>query len=102
MSHNSCTKCRRLIPIGTGSRCPDCKPKRVHALSASQRGYTAEYRRNRALLLAPGPTCALCRRAATTADHVVPLSRGGTNDLSNLRPACGPCNYSRGNRVGPS
>ncbi|MFJ8152239.1 HNH endonuclease [Streptomyces sp. NPDC094468] len=38
-------------------------------------------------------------RPAETADHIVPLSRGGTNDIENLRPACGPCNFSRGNRA---
>ncbi|WP_433228998.1 hypothetical protein ACQP2H_24165 [Micromonospora sp. CA-248260] len=26
----------------------------------------------------------------------MPLSKGGINDLANLRPACGPCNYGRG------
>ncbi|MEU9247219.1 HNH endonuclease [Streptomyces sp. NPDC048385] len=29
----------------------------------------------------------------------VPLSRGGTNYIENLRPACEPCNFSRGNRT---
>ncbi|PYC66640.1 hypothetical protein C7C45_24155 [Micromonospora arborensis] len=68
-------------------------------MSASRRGYTSEYRRNRAVVLADAPACTLCRRRpATTADHIVPLSKGGTNQLSNLRPACGPCNYGRGNR----
>lgn len=28
-------------------------------------------------------------------DHVVPLSRGGTNDDSNLCSACPPCNLSK-------
>lgn len=35
---------------------------------------------------------------AGTVDHVIPVSRGGTNDASNLVPACGPCNYSKGGR----
>lgn len=29
-------------------------------------------------------------------DHVKPLARGGWHCLSNLRPACGPCNWSKG------
>ena len=29
-------------------------------------------------------------------DHVKPLSKGGWHCLSNLRPACGPCNLSKG------
>ena len=32
-------------------------------------------------------------------DHIVPLSRGGTNDLDNLAPACRPCNRSKFNRL---
>ncbi|MEU9437941.1 HNH endonuclease signature motif containing protein [Streptomyces sp. NPDC048252] len=30
---------------------------------------------------------------------VVPLSRGGTNDIENLRRVCGSCNFSRGNKT---
>ncbi|PSK63415.1 hypothetical protein B0E53_04662 [Micromonospora sp. MH33] len=29
----------------------------------------------------------------------MPLSKGGTNAIENLRPVCGPCNYGRGNRT---
>ena len=29
------------------------------------------------------------------ADHIVPLNRGGTNELSNLRTLCHPCHKSR-------
>jgi len=25
-------------------------------------------------------------------DHRIPLARGGTNDIGNILPACGPCN----------
>ena len=38
-----------------------------------------------------GWTCYLCGRL-TLPDHVKPLSRGGTNDASNLRCACLECN----------
>ncbi|MBM7052226.1 HNH endonuclease signature motif containing protein [Rothia sp. ZJ1223] len=33
-----------------------------------------------------------------TADHVIPRSKGGTDDLSNLRPAHHRCNSARGNK----
>jgi 5-methylcytosine-specific restriction endonuclease McrA len=33
-----------------------------------------------------------------TVDHVIPLVLGGPHCLSNLRPACGPCNSSKGAR----
>lgn len=32
-------------------------------------------------------------------DHVVPLSRGGTNDESNLVACCMPCNSSKSDRL---
>ncbi|WP_349018432.1 HNH endonuclease [Corynebacterium accolens] len=45
-----------------------------------------------------GDVCHLCgHRGATTADHVVPRSRGGDDSLDNLRPAHASCNSSRGN-----
>jgi 5-methylcytosine-specific restriction endonuclease McrA len=33
---------------------------------------------------------------SATLDHVVPHSRGGTNDMDNLVAACWPCNFGRG------
>ncbi len=38
-------------------------------------------------------------RESLTRDHVVPLSRGGTNDWTNVVTACGPCNTRKGNRL---
>lgn len=36
--------------------------------------------------------------ADRTVEHVVPRSLGGTDDLSNLKPACRSHNSARGNR----
>jgi hypothetical protein len=36
-----------------------------------------------------------------TVDHVIPVSRGGTDDLDNLQTACWSCNSSKGNRDAP-
>jgi 5-methylcytosine-specific restriction endonuclease McrA len=38
-------------------------------------------------------------REALTRDHLVPLSRGGTNDWTNVVTACSPCNTRKGNRL---
>lgn len=43
-----------------------------------------------------GGRCWLCFKPASQWDHVIPLAGGGTNWPSNLRPACGPCNQSKG------
>jgi hypothetical protein len=44
-----------------------------------------------------GPWCWQCGQRATEADHVIPVSAGGTNEVANLRPSCGRCNRSRSN-----
>ena len=43
------------------------------------------------------------RRAKNGAqvDHILPASRGGTNELSNLVVCCRTCNISKGNRLAP-
>lgn len=38
------------------------------------------------------PICHYCGKAATEIDHLVPISRGGTGELSNLATACRRCN----------
>lgn len=46
-----------------------------------------------------GGICHLCGKpGATSADHLVPVSRGGTNDPSNLKAAHPYCNRVRSNR----
>lgn len=34
-----------------------------------------------------------------TRDHVIPLSAGGSNDISNIVPACLRCNQTKGGRA---
>ena len=44
--------------------------------------------------------CAYCWAAmATEIDHIIPISKGGTNDLDNLVPACRSCNASKNDRT---
>ncbi len=38
-------------------------------------------------------------RESLTRDHLVPLSRGGSNDWSNVVTACSPCNTRKSNRL---
>lgn len=48
-----------------------------------------------------GNKCLACGRpdVKLTQDHVIPLSRGGSNWITNIQPLCGPCNSSKGVRV---
>ncbi len=45
--------------------------------------------------------CAYCGvRDKMAVEHVIPISAGGANDISNVVPACGSCNFVKG-RSGP-
>ena len=39
--------------------------------------------------------CAYCGGVPTQVDHILPRSRGGTDDPSNLAPACKCCNMEK-------
>ena len=42
--------------------------------------------------------CAWCKEEKPlTRDHIVPLSRGGTNKIENIQPLCSSCNSSKRN-----
>lgn len=34
-----------------------------------------------------------------TVDHIIPKSKGGTNDMDNLQPMCYTCNQLKGNKI---
>jgi 5-methylcytosine-specific restriction endonuclease McrA len=50
-----------------------------------------------------GHQCLRCHRCEPeiqlTADHVIPLSRGGGNTVANLQPLCGDCNCWKGTKT---
>lgn len=87
---------RALTP---GTRCRDCAAiyDRERRPSPTERygpGYQARHRQ------VYGLPCALrlpgCTGVATTADHSVPVARGGVDSV--LVPACRSCNSAKGNR----
>ena len=76
----------------------DTKPKRKHRGSLWIR-----QERRLAIYLRDGLACCYCGSsledgALLTLDHVLPRSKNGTDDTSNLVTACEKCNSVRGNR----
>lgn len=58
--------------------------------SASNRGYGWRWQKLRRIVLAEEPICRVadCTQASEEVDHILPLSRGGTNRRENLQGLC--------------
>ena len=105
-----CIDCEEITINGT--RCHDCETMN-EAVRRAKRGktserYSKEYQAIRKTLLeharAEGMICVLqfegiCTERLTSADHIVPISRGGGDDIDNLQPTCSPCNTAKGNQL---
>lgn len=69
--------------------------------SPSTRAQTSEYARNRRIVLKRdvGRPCGICGKPIAHGDaeidHIIPVARGGTHDLSNLQLAHRSCNRSK-------
>lgn len=73
----------------------------MSAKSARANGGTRAWSKIRErILIRDGYLCQYCGSDATTVDHVIPISKGGTDEPDNLVAACTRCNYSKGNRMG--
>ncbi len=64
-------------------------------------GSSTRWRKLRAFVLKrDNYTCYYCGiTTANTCDHLTPLHKGGTDELSNLVAACSACNYSKGSKT---
>jgi 5-methylcytosine-specific restriction endonuclease McrA len=69
--------------------------KRRAARHASPGSFTAE--EFEAMCELYGNRCLACgdTEAILQADHVVPLTRGGSDDIGNIQPLCGSCNRKK-------
>lgn len=64
-------------------------------------GKESEYAKNRDFVKKNSPwVCGLCghkiRKIDLTVDHIIPLSRGGTHEVANLRLVHAKCNVIKG------
>jgi 5-methylcytosine-specific restriction endonuclease McrA len=92
----------RFIPARSrsNSRCNNCEGVR-----RSREAYNdPQYRKLRSLLLSAAVTCAICGKGKEkdnpfTIDHILPVSKKGSNDPDNMRVAHLKCNSKRGNKT---
>lgn len=94
---------QRFTSTANGHR-RHCSYRCVHAAGDARRrarraGATGEFTwaEITRLWLAFGRACAYCRQPTSEyePDHVVPLSKGGSNALPNLLPCCPTCNRQK-------
>ena len=79
------------------TRCPAHRRPRLRSPSSRATG-RRDWRRTRDRILARDDRiCQLCGQpGADTVDHIIPVSKGGTNNDDNLRAAHQRCNSRRG------
>lgn len=71
--------------------------RRARELSAEGRYTVEEWK---ALCDKYDNRCLCCgRQVQLTADHIVPLTCGGSNWIDNIQPLCFPCNSSKGTKT---
>ena len=64
---------------------------------------SAYYQRVRQLVLERDYfTCHYCGQEANTVDHLIPISKGGTDEATNMVAACNPCNSGKRDRMTPT
>jgi hypothetical protein len=69
----------------------------VHREPVSPRGFTIN--QSRKVWDRDGWECVSCRtHVDLTVDHIIPVSRGGSDELDNLQTMCRPCNSRKGAR----
>ncbi len=70
---------------------------------AHKRYNSAYYKRVRAEVLQRDYfTCHYCGQIANTADHLIPISKGGTDQAENMVACCTQCNSGKRDRMTPT
>lgn len=83
------------------ARHPEAARIKNHIRRARKRGSLTKFTHVEwAVLCARYDNCCLCCgiQSKLTPDHIVPLSRGGSNAIDNIQPLCMGCNLKKGTK----
>lgn len=120
--HKICSQCRRDLSVGMyritnyrgsdelNSQCSTCVKKYVHARRALLAAAESDDYMPHEIFARDHWVCQLCNesideslkwphRYSASVDHLLPLSRGGTDTLQNVQGAHLTCNISKGARI---
>lgn len=76
-----------------------CERRRVKIALASKDGYLTLTEQIR-FINDRGGVCEICGdNSNPSIDHIIPISKGGSNNIKNLRVLCGRFNSSKGDRI---
>ena len=106
MPRKPCLDCGTL---SAEHRCPqhlaEWKARREQARNrgkTTERGYDNRWRKLRSTAIAQQPFCTHCGTTEDlTADHIIPLSAGGTSTENNIQVLCRSCNGRKSDRLNP-
>jgi 5-methylcytosine-specific restriction endonuclease McrA len=100
-----CRHCGRITREGEGYFHLECgrayqreksRRRRAKKGTTSKRGYDSVHQMLRKVAIARHPWCTDCGSADDLcADHIIPTSQGGRNELSNYAVRCRGCNNAR-------
>jgi 5-methylcytosine-specific restriction endonuclease McrA len=93
--------------------CRACRRKRAETYSRRVSKNTVHHTKAQWMeKLSRYPACPLCGRSwdaiparpdpryktVWTKDHIIPLSKGGTDDIDNIQPLCYSCQFKKGSK----